>query len=183
MRSFVGFILVTTSFSFVSCASSSTAITRLERNEIVIKIVDPHRPTSNQEIDLFEKDLNIKLPTEYRNWLLKFNGGSPRPRVFEFRLDGEEASSCVAWFYAIDEGRINNLRKTIEVFKLNDVRMPVDLLPIACDPGGNQICLGYQGDNLGKVFFWDHEQECGGEYDNCYLIANSFNEFLANLKD
>jgi hypothetical protein len=162
--------------TFASCAGP-------ERDTQMIEIIDPHRPTSRQEIDSFEQRMSIKLPLEYRNWLLKYNGGSPRPRVFRAGSGPEQWTSCVAWFYAIYEGRLSNLEREITTFKIKETRIPKDLIPIADDPGGNQICLGYEGPNLGKVFFWDHERECDGSYDNCYLIANSFNEFIASLKD
>lgn len=41
---------------------------------------------------------------------------------------------------------------------------------------------------MGKVYFWDHEGEEMDDdspptWDNVYLIANSFTEFLDNLEE
>ena len=66
-------------------------------------------------------------------------------------------------------------------------RLPSSFVPIATDPGGNQICICTAGEDLGKVFFWDHEREqeegVAPTYDNVLLVSNSFHEFLASLTD
>ena len=31
------------------------------------------------------------------------------------------------------------------------------MLPIAVDPGGNLVLLAIEGEDTGKVFFWNHE--------------------------
>ena len=57
-------------------------------------------------------------------------------------------------------------------------------MPIARDPGGNQILLAFAGPNEGKVYFWDHEEEPAmPNYSNCHLIADSFREFIEGLHD
>ena len=70
---------------------------------------------------------------------------------------------------------------------VDQVRMPEELVPIAHDPGGNQICIAVAGPKTGAVYFWDHEEEADDDetpgYDNVYLIANSFNEFLNSLTE
>ena len=37
--------------------------------------------------------------------------------------------------------------------------MPESLIPLGDDGRGNQICLGVSGDETGKVFYWDHNNE------------------------
>jgi hypothetical protein len=157
------------------------------KGQKTLTVIQPEPPTSNAELDAFEVRTKIKLPSEYRNWLLKYNGGSPRPRGFVFDERGKRSEANISWFYAIYgadyEGNVTRLEDEIQTFKIKETRVPIDLIPIASASLGNQICLGYQASNLGKVYFWDHERECDGAYDNCYLIANSFNEFIASLKD
>jgi hypothetical protein len=63
--------------------------------------------------------------------------------------------------------------------------MPDELIPIANASCGDKICMSVIGDNYGKVYFWDHEQEAyeGEEpdYSNVHLIANSFTDFINSL--
>jgi hypothetical protein len=46
------------------------------------------------------------------------------------------------------------------------------------------ICISIQGDDYGKVYFWDHNWEVTeGEpdYSNVHPLADSFTEFLGKL--
>ncbi len=67
--------------------------------------------------------------------------------------------------------------------------IPDDLLPIGVDWGGNYLCIAIKGKNLGRVYFWSHEEqgEIGvGEIPgdrNVYFVSNSFNEFIKSLYD
>jgi hypothetical protein len=67
--------------------------------------------------------------------------------------------------------------------------LPPTLVPIGCDPGGNQILLSLQPPHAGGVLFWDHDSgdvedvvEALGRGD-LKLIANSFSDFLDALFD
>ena len=64
-------------------------------------------------------------------------------------------------------------------------RIPVEMIPVATDPGGNIITLGITSNLRGKVYLWDHEEEVDeGEvpdYRNIYFVADSFQEFLNSL--
>ncbi len=81
----------------------------------------------------------------------------------------------------------SDLRGELRIYKK---RIPSDTLPVASDDEGNLILLGIEGKNLGKVFFWSHNEEAGTPlgkgrkpgYENVTLVAGSFDEFLAGLK-
>lgn len=141
-------------------------------------------PVSEFQIQAVEQRLGIVLPDAYKSHLLKHNGGIPKQRVFSFVEDGERTTSCIDWFMAICDGEHNNFEKSYRRYRK---RMPVNLTPIARDPGGNQICMSLGGDDAGSIYFWDHETEADdGEpvtYKNCYLIAKSFEEFIAGLTE
>jgi hypothetical protein len=68
-----------------------------------------------------------------------------------------------------------------------DERVPADLIPIADDAFGNNICIGWKGEREGKIYFWDHEDELDEngdfvqDYRNVFLVANNLQEFLDNL--
>lgn len=145
------------------------------------------RQTSIEEIKQIEELIGYQLPEEYKLHLLKYNGGMCEPNVFSFKEDGEMTSSCLHWFLAIYNGEGDNLRESIETFKLDEKRMPQHIIPIAHDPGGNQICISCDGQDKGAIYFWDHENEVDysvsddNDYSNLYFIASSFNEFLESL--
>lgn len=130
-------------------------------------------------IDKLEKKLAITLPSQYRAFLKRYNGGYPVPDGF--LLDDKSDGSCVDRFLGIDVGEHSNLEKYLITYK---DRVPKKLFPIAHDPGGNLILIGVSGDTLGKIYFWDHERESDNyesEMSNVHLIARSFEKFLEGL--
>ena len=153
----------------------------------MINIRDTETPLLSEAIRKVEDRFGIVLPIEYRDFLLLHNGGRPRPDVFRFKKpSGKYADSCVDWFLAIYDGEHDNFESYFETYKLDQHRLPTELVPIAHDPGGNLICIAVSGSRKGAVFFWDHEYECDiGEtptFANVHVIADTFSEFLNSLQ-
>ena len=138
------------------------------------------------EIEKFEEKIDAKLPKDYVEFLLKYNGGRPKQDAYNNMIEpinSQIDGGAVSWFYTLAEDYHYNLFKNYQIF---ENRMPKELIPIGDDGGGNQICLAVGGDNYGKVYFWDHDWENDDEeqepdYSNVYLIANSFTEFVNKL--
>lgn len=148
-----------------------------------IKKPNPYGPTSREEIANFEARRGVVLPTDYKAFLLESNGGASRSNVFKVP-EWHGWGSTILMFYGIHEESGYSLDGECESYK---ERVPADLIPIAADAGGNNICLGWIGERKGKVYFWDHEDELDEDgnfvtdYRNVYLVANSLQEFLDNL--
>lgn len=155
----------------------------------ILKIKDPEIIINSKDIKKIEKKLNINLPEDYKKHLLKYNGGHPikngYPLIEYIDNDPNDNSADIAWFLAIYDGEYDNFLKNYHTFKIWQKRMPDELIPIGCGSGGDQICISVKGNNYGKVYFWNHEQEAyeGEEpdYSNVHLIANSFTEFINSL--
>jgi cell wall assembly regulator SMI1 len=133
---------------------------------------DTEAPVSEAEVAQVESELGVRLPDQYREFLLKYNGGSPQPPAFRYGT-GPYTDSLVQIFNCIRPGDYTDLRKQAQVFK---GRVPDDMLPIAADPFGNIIAIGVKGDATGKVFFWDHETS------DVHLVALTFEMFLDSLE-
>lgn len=140
------------------------------------------------QIEAMEEFVGLRFPEEYKNHLLKYNGGRCEPNVFSFVENGIRTTSALDWFFAIYDGEYNRLRDYLEIYKLDQKRMPNHMLPFASDVVGNAICLSCGEDDYGKVYLWDHEREVDymistdDDYSNLYIITNSFDEFLENLQ-
>jgi hypothetical protein len=122
-----------------------------------------------QRLADFEMSLGTKLPEPYRVHLLANNGGY---------VEGARAIYELHHVYGIHEGpewaRFPNMRS------LYNGLVPLDLLAIADDPGGNLICLVLRGADRGAVCYWDHER--AGEPDQGVTrLAPDFNAFLQGL--
>ena len=142
-------------------------------------IEDSKGKISEEIIAKYEQKWDVKLPSEYKEFLLKYNGGYPSPDAFAIKEIEDE--STVDRFLSIDAGPHSNLDKYVNTYS---GRIPKDLFPIAHDPGGNLICIGIKGKNIRKIFFWDHEFEVDeGEpdYSNVHLIADNLSHFLDEL--
>lgn len=149
------------------------------------KVHESKQPLNSDRLKEFEHKFEMTLPNDYRDFLLTYNGGYPEPDGFWIQgMDGN--GSLVDRFLGIHGGEHDNLLGYLEIYK---ERIPPNFLPIAHDPGGNLICMSVEGEDKGKIYFWDHEEEADpdqGEtagYQNVYLIADSFTDFFENLID
>jgi cell wall assembly regulator SMI1 len=149
---------------------------------IEIQMKESCPPLHESDIAKAEHRMGVTLPDDYRQFLLRHNGGRPDRNVFPVVGDPLNDTGIINWLYSIEDGDVYDLVGNAEIYK---GRMPAELLPIGLDPFGNQICLALAGPNKGRVYFWDHEEEVGEDekptYENVYFIANSFTEMMDGL--
>ena len=124
----------------------------------------------------FEKDIKADLPIEYREYLIKYNGGKPNPDFFH--LPDQKGDSRIHHFYGLHRGpnylRLDVVNKDIPEF-LSD-----NFITIADDPFGNSICLGIKNIYRDKIYYHDHEVvNC--DCNDLILLANSFKELVDSL--
>jgi hypothetical protein len=157
-------------------------------------------PMSEGNLALLEERLRCRFPADYRQFLMTYGVCGPK-NIVEFTFVNKpccrNAKGHVAVFYGpqtkIDEAY--SLQTRIEFFSR---RIPDTLIPIADTGIGNQICLGIKGNEAGKIYFWDIQNEPPDEEDyledygiprspgamfhNVHLIAESFEDFLQRLE-
>ena len=148
------------------------------------KIVESKKELTMEALQNAEKIIGVKLPEDYRTFLLTHNGGRPEPDMgFKFKHPIRQFDeSMIHFFYSINDGKGSNL---IKEYKKHTPYMPDDMLIIANDPGSGLIVLGIRGERREKVYFWMQEFDEGLHYDaectNFAIVADSFNEFLEKL--
>jgi len=128
-----------------------------------------HRAASEADIWKLQGLLQVVLPEDYSEFLLKYNGGYPDPCGFR---DGKEA---VDHFFGFCQ-RDGCLWCT---FFMTRDSLPDTVLPIGVDGFGNLLCLGIAKENRGKIYFWDHETS---ESVDGGPIAESFSAFIDSLR-
>lgn len=158
-------------------------------DEFLNMVDDKAPPAPGNELAKLEGMLGGPLPDDYRQFLLRCNGGyvggalwykGPTPA-------GESADTGVQHIGGFREESYFSLKWAIGCY---DSRIPKELMWIMDDPFGNAICLGVRGTHRGRVYFWDHEREPDpNRWDrqvetakNVRLLANSFSEFVTGLK-
>lgn len=133
---------------------------------------------SSEDILNFENRAKVTLPSDYREFLLNYNGGVPHKLYFTVSDYGD---SILDELFGLEIGGVNDLY--IQFTDYNG-RIPEAFLPIGRDQVGNLILLGLEGKYKGRIYFWWHENESEGKkpwLKNIYSICDSFNKFLSDL--
>lgn len=141
-----------------------------------------------QDLQKIEHIKECKLPKDYRNFLLRHNGGKPNFNITEIKDEvlpnGEANLFGIRLFYGISLDK-NSSYDIFYNIKLRHNRIPDELLPIACNSSGDDMCICIRGNNYGKVYYWDHENEVNPGaapwWGNIYWLADSFTELLQGL--
>lgn len=149
----------------------------------MVEIIKPRPSVSKEQIRAVEAALKVTLPEDYKDLILKYNGGLVDPSSFVCK-DGE--SGCIAWLYHFWPDDNNDILRQANI---REGRLPTGFVAIGYDGGGNEICIDCTpGPRHGKVYFWDHEMEADlsqgigpEEAGNVHLIADSFSQFLSCL--
>lgn len=145
------------------------------------------RKVSLASIEAFANGFEVIFPEDYAKFILKYNGGFPKPNKF-YSIDQSQNSACEVLF-GIDDGMTEYKHLTLneswkDIIKL--LYLPKEIFPIGQDGFGNQICICLKGIGYGNVVFYDHEgwnenDEERAKLTDLFLIANSFTEFLEKL--
>lgn len=118
---------------------------------------------------------------EYRQFLLKFNGGRPSPDTVD--IEGlPDSPTDVQEFFGIETSlETSELNWNKETFS---DRIPARMLPVACDSGGSIFCLSLSGEDSGKVIYADL-QFVGDMKQKVtfYPVAENFDAFLGKLRE
>jgi len=142
-----------------------------------LNFIQANKEISEHEINAVEKELGIKLPTDYRQFLLANNGGLPEECIFDIPNLGQ--SSLV--FYGVHTGEEHSDFLLACMAYRN--RLPGNSFPVGFDPGGNLICLVAEDKHDWALYFWDHERDNSPpELSKMYRLADSFSDFIDSLQ-
>ena len=121
----------------------------------------------SDEISKIESRYSITFPKQYKDFLLRYNGGyTPKTK---FRAKG--ISSDIKGFYGLGAVGLSVNREVIASW------ISQELFPIACDSFGNILFICFASDNYESIFFGDHEKGM-----KLSLIANDFSSFIRACK-
>ena len=148
-------------------------------------------PPALGEVEAFEVEIGTILPDDYRQFLLRCNGG----RLDWYRFNGPTPEggtwpAVISHVGGLREESDLSLRAANRCYQGGELQIPRPLLWIMGDPGGNAICLGLTGRYRGRVYFWIHDEqpapeEWDGEVEtagNVILLADSFTDFVAGME-
>lgn len=126
-------------------------------------------PLDEDKIIEVEELFGFKLPSDYKQCILKNNGAYPEPNVFDS-----------------DDGRIETVFNNLISFTDTNINIKMfhkfssqKLIPFARDPFGNLLCFDYSKDEEAPpiIFYNTEESEIGLTSQVC----NSFTDLLERL--
>jgi hypothetical protein len=157
-------------------------------------------PFTDDELEGLEKRFDAKLPASYRAFLNDYGGCSFDVDVAVRLRDGSlGAFNC---FFGSEKAPDGDYSIAKELASRQETptwnRIQPFLMPLA-ENWGNLYCLGIAGEEYGRVYYWDHENEplhpdqyledFGRPmprehlYCNLTLVADTFDEFIDRLID
>lgn len=151
-------------------------------------------PFTRENLRILEAQLGCELPDDYRDFLLKHNGGQPDRCFFTSPSDGQD--DWIDNFFSVDENYIQPNEEadtdTISFATFMDGRfMPEDCLIIGSASQMNRILLRLHGERRGRVdlkVMGNLDVSDDEDYPDkireleVYPLAESFAEFLAALR-
>ena len=138
-----------------------------------------------EDIAEFENEVGIKFPEDYKRFMLKSNGGTPKEEwLYDFFDEVTEAdnTSVIREFFSLfsdDTVKMGNLKKIYKTMTYEEM-IPDDMLPIADDPGGNVIAISLNKDDYGYMYFINHEYD---DLDTGYLVKSKIAESMSDFLD
>ena len=132
------------------------------------------------EVIQFEETVKMKLPNDYKEFLLDTNGGQFTDEIHLFWVDELKENIGMDVFFGFNQARSLCLYDWYNEYA---VELPEETVIIGYSINAGLILLIWQEEWKG-VFLWDHclELEQSTEEDCLYLISDTFEEFLNALQ-
>ncbi|GGR01287.1 SMI1/KNR4 family protein [Deinococcus ruber] len=123
----------------------------------------------------FENTVKLRLPPEYREFLLLQNGGLLLGMVIRFTQPELQPTLPEHWLGISQNGiqqRLDGFREFIGEKNI----------PFCVDPGGNFFCMHVLNDQVQGIFYFDyddmHDTDAGYPVLPSYKVCDSFSEFV-----
>lgn len=124
----------------------------------------------------FEKRLGATLSPSYRSYLLSFNGGDYEKKIIA--INKKEGDTSIHHMYGLHSGPDYRRLSVSDVIDCADAKF----IKICDDATGNNFCLKVSGNNIGGVYFLDHEIESNARCESLICVAKDFDDFVQNMK-
>jgi hypothetical protein len=148
---------------------------------------------ADEQLQAFEQERQIILPSDYRQFLLRTNGGVPTPNAFPFKWGEYDAYAHVGRFLGL------NYPAALYSFEWNQrvqERISPQFFIIAKDYTDslfNLVCISLVGDEFGAIYYLpqypQYDAEANphpneeDEYPFSLFIADNFTQFLERLTE
>lgn len=133
-------------------------------------------PIKDEDLDRLEGDLGVTLPSEYKKFLLKCNGGVPEPYLVDVP-DLPGSPTDIQVFFGIGrEVESSDLRWNFDKFGRDQIYGSI--YPIGCDSGGGIFALRSLSSEVMDICYF----ESFDSTRKVFSVAEGFAEFLGKLR-
>lgn len=151
----------------------------------------PKKPITEQDIQLFEDMEHVRLPDDFRSFLLEYGARDLNSRrIFAFKSKAKFADGKRK---TISVGAISGPLKMLETRKRyvdpannnSGPRLPIGLYPFTFDDGYGHCLLDLNKETYGRILYILIKSKTFGDagynWDQIGVVAGSFSEFVAGL--
>jgi hypothetical protein len=140
--------------------------------------IKAYKNGNTEEVSKLEKNFIIKLPEDYKNFLIQYNGGY----VIDGYLYVKELDEIMPMGYFWGIGIETGFANIIEINEEYD-NIPKKSLLIGTDEGSGFLLLVNDGENNG-IWYYDHTYFFDQSTDelNTYFICDAFSDFIKLLE-
>src|SRR2546421_37952 len=133
------------------------------------RITDSGAPPSLDDLEQTEERLGVRLPEDYRSFLLRQNGGKPTPAWFRHGEEADDVAEITRFFAREEmETQTRDLRQ--------DSRL-AGFVAIATSSDTDFLLLATAPEQRDAVFWW-YDEDGSSEF---IRVADSFEQLLTNL--
>ena len=144
------------------------------------------KPTEELLVE-HEKNWRLKLPKDYKDFVMNYNGGIPEEKLFKCNEHYYEVTRFLCILKNVSETKegwydISVVESQIgERLTDNGDLIGVEVLPIAELFAGDYVCLDYRKNKEAPcVCIWSNDES--GDFDPVtYKVANTFTDFITLL--
>lgn len=143
--------------------------------------IKPFKEIKTEDILIIERELKVELPLDYKNFLLKFNGGIVEKDDSNFvQVEGLSEEIVIDVFFGIHQNTNSDILHWNR--EMRDELLEKTII-IADDIIQGFIVLICEGEDKG-VYYWDdaYNFETSDDESNVYWIADDFTSFLEQLR-
>ena len=159
--------------------------------DFVYRYAEKNTVTEEKLIE-WETEMGIKIPQQYREFLLFFKDGGVFLRqsayfpLGDYYGDGREIHKRTSFFFTTLRRKDKPAFDLAWQFSTTREGILDWLLPFTNDAAGGYICIAHKGKNKGKIYYWDDDYYA---YDHPELeieprkfLASSFKEFVEKIQ-
>lgn len=143
---------------------------------------DTHQQLTPTQIQEFETEFNLKLPEDYKEFILQYNGGYPLENVFENEQEDEfdiNSFFSIRNDFDVDSEGVMSSKYIIDTHQIIEQNIPNHLYPFGNTPGNQTYCISLAKYDYGSIYIYYLD---GRKPEQTY-VTFSFLNFIQNLKE